>query len=689
MVAAYLARRLGIAPEDVPLPRTPSVGWTALPYFDPSPPNARRNARPRHVGDFPCAVFGTAASDGGRHAHRIYLAPAGAGKAELGTSSSGQPRDSKKSAKAADGDNTAGRAVLWGDPECAPWLILCEGIETGTALAHVLAREIETAALVVAAAVSASGVEAFRPYARTERIIVAADRDEAPKPDGKPGSQRGERAARRYALHHHERLKIAIAMPGSPGEGVDFVDVLRRNGAGAVRAAIEGAQPFSATRAELEEQAIVRDRTAELTETSELYPLPELDNMELVYHHTESGRVKVHKSNWERSPDIGHWEKVLTPVATPMGVPGRLRHADRADAYGLRVAVQDMNDCLRVVDVDRAPLAKRGAPDVLTLLFAAGLRTELDGEAIALQCLKAAHPDRQIVVLRRPGWHKLPGLPNPFFIGPDGTVIGAPNDRDLELAATARLTPDDAMAGSLDGWRAAVRAAMSVAGSEHWTLGVIAAFAGPVVSLAGLDTCGINLSGISTSGKSTAQRLAAAAWSTPDIRRPGLNQSARATDNGIESLAHRATGTVLSLDELAHVNGKELARIIYMVAGGVGKKRMNAEAVVRDSYTWSTFAILSGESSLAEKVTRDGGAWSAGMAVRIVDVDVTDVNRRVDAATLARIEGIERHYGHAGPTFVRALIEAGLHRQGPALRERVLSTARVLAGEAVVSQDVV
>jgi uncharacterized protein (DUF927 family) len=97
-----------------------------------------------------------------------------------------------------------------------------------------------------------------------------------------------------------------------------------------------------------------------------------------------------------------------------------------------------------------------------------------------------------------------------------------------------------------------------------------------------LDTCGINFSGLTTSGKSTAQRLAASAWSASDIRRAGLFQSARATDNAVEALAQRASGTVLSHDELAHLSGKAAATVI---SGTVGKRRMTADAVVRDSYT--------------------------------------------------------------------------------------------------------
>jgi hypothetical protein len=108
---------------------------------------------------------------------------------------------------------------------------------------------------------------------------------------------------------------------------------------------------------------------------------------------------------------------------------------------------------------------------------------------------------------------------------------------------------------------------------------------------------------------------------------------------------------------------------------------MTADAGVRESYTWATFAILSGECSLQEKVRGDGGEWLAGMAVRIIDIDVTGVDRQVNAATLRSIDEIEHHHGHAGPIFVRMLIEQGLHRQAPALRDRILKAARVLAGE--------
>jgi hypothetical protein len=64
----------------------------------------------------------------------------------------------------------------------------------------------------------------------------------------------------------------------------------------------------------------------------------------------------------------------------------------------------------------------------------------------------------------------------------------------------------------------------------------------------------------------------------------------------------------------------------------------------------------------------------------VPDVDVTGVNRRVDRATMARIEAIDTHFGHAGPAFVQALIDAGLHRDSAARHAEIMELAGRLAG---------
>jgi hypothetical protein len=668
----YLAHRLNVSVELVPIPVTQIAGLKALGYYD-APPSGSK-AKPALVGEYPCAVFGTVAADGKTHAHRIYLAADGRGKAALSETADGKPRDPKKSARAAKDDNTAGRAVLWGDPARALHVVVAEGIETGAAVAFALAPEIAAGEIAIAAAISAGGVEAFQAYPATRRVTIAADRDEGVKDNGRAGSRRGEQAARTFGLQN-PNIAVAIALPGAPGEAIDWLDVHLRDSSDAVRTGLlDAAVPFEPTQEERAAAAERRDRKAELELVARDYPLPAMDSLRLSYQHTRTGRVKVHKLIVTR--EGSNW----SPVSTPFGIVARLRYADQGNAYGLRCAIQDMSDKRRLIDIDRGALAKMAAAEIRTMLFGAGLRTEDDGDLLAVQVLKAADPESEIVVVRRAGWQELAECPDPAFVLPSGAVLGVPSDGAVELAAVARMPSAVAEAGSLEGWQAAVTAATSVQGCEHWTLGTIAAFAGPLVALTGLDTCGVNLSGLSSSGKSTAQRLATSAWSTPDIRKPGLFQSARATDNAVEALAQRASGTVLVLDELAHVGGRAAAKIIYTICGGVGKRRMTADASVRDGYSWSTFAVLSGECSLEEKIRADGGEWLAGMAVRIVDVDVTGVNRQVDPETLRTINEIERHYGHAGPAFIHALIANGLHLQGAALRERVLKAARKLAG---------
>src|SRR5829696_1488202 len=176
----------------------------------------------------------------------------------------------------------------------------------------------------------------------------------------------------------------------------------------------------------------------------------------------------------------------------------------------------------------------------------------------------------------------------------------------------------------------------------------MAGFAGVLVGLANTDCCGIFISGLTSTGKTTAQKLAVSAWSRPKADDGSLLQSARTTTNAAEVLAANANGTVLALDEAAHMGGKEMGRLIYSIAGGRGKARLNSDADIKGSRGWSTFALLSGETSLSEKIRSDGETWTPGMAVRFCDIDVTGANNQVSATALAAIAEIDNHYGHAG-----------------------------------------
>lgn len=539
-------------------------------------------------------------------------------------------------------------------------IALAEGIETALAVMTACPD------LPVWATLSTAGMEGVVLPPEITRVMLLADHDDA-------GRRSAEATAATLAM---EGRQVFVALP--PRAGDDFNDLLRREGPEAVRAAIDAAAPWNgpaAQPAQLEMDPVVGSTAPEHEEvarTAAVYPLPFIESIDLRYFRTRRGEVLVHR-NAGKDKD-GH--TIWRVVASPFGVTARLRYLDHDDAYGLRMLVCDMQGEPRPVDFARAGLARQGAQDIRSSLFAAGLRTYGDGDQIALAVLKAADPQDEILVVSRPGWHRLTTSDYPVFVTPAGRAIGDAPAAILELAANARY---DTVRGTLDGWKAASATAASIKGCPHFLLGVLAGFSGVVQSLAGFDSCGLNLSGLSSSGKTTAQRLSVSAWTSTAIG-AGLLQSMRSTENAIEVFAQAASGTVLALDELAHADGRAIARLIYAIAGGQGKARMTASAILKQRYAWSTYALLSSECSLEEKVRADGAAWIAGMAVRILDVDVTGVDRSVPAATLKTIADVENHCGHAGPAFVERLVAARLHHAPDVLRDRILEQARELVG---------
>ena len=138
--------------------------------------------------------------------------------------------------------------VLWGDPK-APHLLLAEGIETAAALAHAHRAEIESGELVIAAGLSTSSIRTFVPWPANRQVTVAADRDERQAADRSRLQGRREGGARLRPLTH-EHLEVRLALPGDPGAGVDWLDVLRGAGAEMVRAGIAGATSGSSLWAE-------------------------------------------------------------------------------------------------------------------------------------------------------------------------------------------------------------------------------------------------------------------------------------------------------------------------------------------------------------------------------------------------------------------------------------------------------
>lgn len=243
-----------------------------------------------------------------------------------------------------------------------------------------------------------------------------------------------------------------------------------------------------------------------------------------------------------------------------------------------------------------------------------------------------------------------------FVLG-DGRVIG-----DQAVVYQTEHVPPAAAemkaASTIERWRETI--AERCVGNPLLISGVSPAFTGPLVELLDLEGGGIHLRGASSRGKSTILRAAVSVWGSPR-----LLQTWRATSNGLEGVASASNASLLALDELGEVSGKDASEAAYMLANGVGKSRADKFGQARVSKRWRTAILSSGELSLADKMAEAGKRHAAGQSVRLIDIvadghtygafntihDERDGASFADAMKRATAEA----YGTAGPLFVEAL----------------------------------
>lgn len=473
---------------------------------------------------------------------------------------------------------------------------------------------------------------------------------------------------------------VKIALPGDPGDSCDFLDLFLAEGEQAVIDCLDAAKLFQPTMDELEKRNSDQRRVSKLEKIHAQYPLPDIEGFDLEYRHSEKdGAIKMYEVvGREDDPETGknkpsEWRLLMTPF----GIPFRLRFADKDDAYGLRVIVQDMKRQPRAIDFERAGLAKMGASEIRAELYAGGLRTYSDGEAYAVQFLKGADPDLEIAVVTKPGWHRRAGEA-PYYMTPGGKALGLGDHPNIEMATGIAI--EHAAAGTLAGQIEAIDAALRAENTPHWHLGAAAGGVGPILDLMGDDSCGLCLSGASSVGKTIAQRMAASWWGSPKMG-DGLLKPLRTTDNALEALAQSANGSILALDELGHADAKAVPAMLYLLAGGQGKARLTKSSTQRQAYAWRTFGLLSSETGLRSKVEVGGGSWMAGMSVRVPDITVTGVNAAVPGETIQAMEdGLATNHGHIGPAFIQKMIDEGIHENPDRLRDQVKRISRQIAG---------
>lgn len=676
-VAKYLGARTKVAPEDAVLPNTPFAGIREL----------ELSVNGEEVYRGPCAVFGMVDPDSGEvvGAIRTYLTADGTDKAYVPRPGAG-PDDPPHDIKRMTPGSRTGGEVQFGDPKTATVKKVTEGVENGSAIA--LAEKLfGNGSALVTATGNTSYLKKSKVQQNIEELYIAGDRDDEPNEKGFV-SHAGEKAGRALANLHVGRIPVHLALPGSPGTDTDWLNILERQGPSAVYDGIQNSPLYESSNASAKTKTPYQNQqdapktpssSMSASEVESLYPVPVMNSEEFRYEHT-NGEWWLYRRRTKK--EEGEVVEFWVPACTPFAVTKRLVLLDGNDgpSYALRLAIQGMSGQLHEIDVSRSLLAKSGAADMKSLMFKAGLRTEGDGDSVAVAVLKSANPSKEVRVVARPGWHRIGEMTDPIFVSPTGEVIGNLDGQEVELTVNSRIPKHLAKAGTFEEWRQVAELISKISRTPHWDFALMAGFAGVLIDLLGLDTCGACFTGETSRGKSTAQVILTSPWCNPTAKAGALNHSARTTTNAVELMAQRSSGTVFSMDDLKNMKGDQISAFAYMVSGGTGKSRMNADTSLRTSYSWQTFVVLSAEKTLQQAIEEGGGEWLPGISVRIPDINVSGVNAEVPPATMNEVNKVKTNFGHAGPMFVQALIDQGLHGDSDELQRKIDALSVKIAG---------
>lgn len=487
-------------------------------------------------------------------------------------------------------------------------LLIAEGYATGTSL------HLATGCAVLIA-FNAGNLEAVARTARSRypdrEIILCADNDcETVKPDGTPWNPGKETAS---SVAQAVGGKLAVC-PAHEGKATDFNDLHRLRSLEAVRAVVEAARKQDAD-----------------------CPMPE--GFFLVPEGKRAGLYKL-----ETKPD-GEMNEIR--IGPPLAVKGMTRDSE-GNEWGLMLEWADPDGKKHTWPMPIELLFRQGA-DWYSALASGGWFGSPVARKKLVDFLAAVRPARRIRCVPRTGWDNI------SYILPDA-VYGSTTGENVVLQS-AHHSDLYRIAGTLDGWREI--AALSI-GNSRLSFALCAAFAGPLLRLAGLEGGGFSFEGGSSSGKTTALQIAASVWGGPEHVR-----SWRATDNGLENIAVLHNDNVLILDEVGQVNGKVLAECAYMLANGQGKGRSSREGNLRKSHSWRLLFLSSGELGLADKLAENGLKSRGGQEVRFVGLPVdtsmlTELHGFPHAgAVVSRLKELTNlHYGHAGRAFLHKLTES-------------------------------
>lgn len=267
------------------------------------------------------------------------------------------------------------------------------------------------------------------------------------------------------------------------------------------------------------------------------------------------------------------------------------------------------------------------------------------------EALEHTNEDRfeRAVCVGRAGWHQVNGV-RMFALGEpivaEGQDLAEPimiDDRGDRRKTFAALRP---RGGSLEQHIAALRGAWEA--SPIAAAVICASFAAPLLEVLDAPNFALHLPGDSSRGKTSMLKIAASVWGDPSNDQ--WVASWNTTSVGAELRASSLSGLPLCFDEVGASDVQMTERLVYMLINGGGRARGQKDLQLRETPTWKTVVLSTGERQLA------GEDAATGAQVRVLQFHVANFGP-LDAAKVDAIRDAAcDNFGHAGREWILELL---------------------------------
>ncbi len=254
------------------------------------------------------------------------------------------------------------------------------------------------------------------------------------------------------------------------------------------------------------------------------------------------------------------------------------------------------------------------------------------------------------------GWHTRDGKVVGFIYGKnyqdDGNELEAANP-DPEIQR--QYTPQ----GSMDLWLACSKLITDQKRPELDAI-LASAFGAPLARFSGEKGMYVNAwSAGSGVGKSTAIRVALAVWADHATAKQGLSDTVNSVFGRLGSLKHLP----IYWDEIKQKEDMaKLVRVVFQLAEGKEKSRMNGDGTLRAVQKWNTLMVSATNESLVDPIVQQTKNTTAGL-FRVFEFQVPlGKVGQIEQSDAARMtEELSDNYGHAGKVYAKFL---GTKHQG-------------------------